>query len=649
MKKGFLEKNKPTEQKIKILKHPPMMFKIDFTIDTDGNFRIYELGHPFSDQNGGLEDNICNLVKKLWDDYDHVYISGDYPEVKNIIKRIKQKNGRPPQHQHIDELINIRTENSIVIIREKESPTYYSPYCVQEKLRRYGSNLVVFGAEPLACLSAYEKIIMQRLQIHIGTRYPIPSVLINLALGQDVCSQFESQISEQYPFLRANDDASYMIKPAFSSCGSGVQYAGKKAETIHRLQELQKKYTAEANNYQRTAEDFIGMLFVGKNGQTKELQKRKEEVFSFVQNNALHSIIEDVDMQAKPDPFIIVQQAVFTPCVLHNNKRWQPMYRTFILIKDTRSSVKIELLEKIAVFFPKKPLSLETIDTDSIVAGLLTSGFYSQLNAEATENILKTLNNEENKNFFNAIFRNSTSFIENTLTETFPELKKYWRAIIAYPPYQRMLNKTEKNNEIRRYEGLVMIFQIQYWLEISKHSESQLHCLMSLINTYKRIYSQNPQCHTYIDFFARTTRQLLKKINPTTISSIEKKEYLESIIGVLGISGDLIKYTSQSIALTILKSYLEEVPRIFSTIYPCFNQHNPLELMSKKHARETVIEYTGQLCSLEQTLREQHLLTEEIETELSPQKNHFLHLSMCYFNVVSVYARRILIENQPST
>ena len=52
------------------------------------------------------------------------------------------------------------------------------------------------------------------------------------------------------------------------------------------------------------------MLFCWKNGQTKELQKRKEEVFSFVQNNALHSIIEDVDMQAKPDPFIIVQQAV---------------------------------------------------------------------------------------------------------------------------------------------------------------------------------------------------------------------------------------------------------------------------------------------------------------------------------------------------
>jgi hypothetical protein len=84
----------------------------------------------------------------------------------------------------LEDLLNVKTENSLVIIRMFESPSHYTPYCIQEKLRERGSTFSVFGAEPLACIIAYEKILMQRLQIFSKVRYPVPSALINLLSGR---------------------------------------------------------------------------------------------------------------------------------------------------------------------------------------------------------------------------------------------------------------------------------------------------------------------------------------------------------------------------------------------------------------------------------------------------------------------------------
>jgi hypothetical protein len=96
MKQGFLSSSVPRskrhpeeheqQQQSRDLSPPsrvPMVFKIDFTVDSDGNLRIYELGHHFS-SNVGLEKSIENLMTRLRTIYKHIYVSGDYHEAMRI-------------------------------------------------------------------------------------------------------------------------------------------------------------------------------------------------------------------------------------------------------------------------------------------------------------------------------------------------------------------------------------------------------------------------------------------------------------------------------------------------------------------------------------------------------------------------------------
>lgn len=655
MKKGFLTNSSRNETITKKIKRPPMMFKMDFTIDTNDNFRIYELGHPFSNHAGGLDDSIYNLIKKLNSHYKHVYISGDYYETWTYRIEFIQKGERPPEYVPIDELIDIRTENSIVIVRSAESPTYYTPYCVQQELRKSGSALTVFGAEPLACISAYEKIIMQRIQTHAKVTYPVPSALINVLPGQDVVAQFQSQMLQQGSRF-SDDNNRYIIKPAFSSCGWGVQYGGTAAEVTKRLQQVQKKYTVKQENYQRTAEDFIGMLFIGDNEIT-DLQQRKEKVLEFVENNDLRCLTKDFDMRPNPDPFFIVQQLVFTPCIPHEGQQWMPTYRTFILIEDRQDSVKISLLEKSVVFFPKKPLNPDAIDTDSIVAGISTSRIRFDLNENVVKSILQTLNNEENKSFFNVIFRKEANFIVNTLIPCFPELRQYWQAIIHYPPYQKILNQNQNqaSSRIRKYENLVMIYKIQRLLVASSANRCYLSCLVQLVDIYRKISSKNLEGRSYLDFFSKTAQEFIMKIDDRNLLRESQGDYLKILLGLLMIDVHLLQYAPQSVPLKRVKLYLEKVVEIFFSLYPCAsnlylrNLDNPddpqfQELIQEKHARNTIIEYTGKLCMLENILKEKCLPIAEIESVLHEQKNSFVCWSMFYFQGVSIAAAPMLKE-----
>jgi hypothetical protein len=62
--------------------------------------------------------------------------------------------GRSLEFIPLDDLLNVKTENSIVIIRMMESPSHYTPYCIQQTLRERGSSLAVVRAEPIGCLMA---------------------------------------------------------------------------------------------------------------------------------------------------------------------------------------------------------------------------------------------------------------------------------------------------------------------------------------------------------------------------------------------------------------------------------------------------------------------------------------------------------------
>jgi hypothetical protein len=53
------------------------------SVDSDGNLRIYELGHNFS-SNVGLEQSIENLMTRLRTIYKHIYVSGDYHKAMRI-------------------------------------------------------------------------------------------------------------------------------------------------------------------------------------------------------------------------------------------------------------------------------------------------------------------------------------------------------------------------------------------------------------------------------------------------------------------------------------------------------------------------------------------------------------------------------------
>jgi carbamoylphosphate synthase large subunit len=83
---------------------------------------------------------------------------------------------------------------------------------------------------------AYEKILMQRLQILTNDHSLIPSALINLSSTSDLCLEVERQFTSA-------DHCQFLIKPAFSSCGNGIECAYSK-EDLHRvLNVLQAQHT----------------------------------------------------------------------------------------------------------------------------------------------------------------------------------------------------------------------------------------------------------------------------------------------------------------------------------------------------------------------------------------------------------------------
>jgi hypothetical protein len=188
------------------------------------------------------EKLLPNLVHKLESLYGNVYLSGDYFPVTELRTYFLSNRSPipPPEYIPLDELYNIKTDG-IVIIRMYESPTHYTPFCIQQKLRERGSRLLVFGAEPMECLVSFEKILLQRLQIHTGLlSSPIPSALINISSSTiDPFQEVERQLrSQNTPF----DTCCFAIKRAFSPTNLGSLFAKSKQELYQILQNIRNHY-----------------------------------------------------------------------------------------------------------------------------------------------------------------------------------------------------------------------------------------------------------------------------------------------------------------------------------------------------------------------------------------------------------------------
>jgi hypothetical protein len=610
--------------------------KVDFTLDIDENLRIFELGHPFSNFSG-LENYTLNLFKKLKSLYGHVYVSGDYLPVTQVRDFIHKRGESPPEYVPLADLFDIKTDG-IVVVRMFETPSHYTPFCIQQQLRERGSRLQVFQAEPVECLMAYEKILMQRLQIQTGISSSVPSALINLSSTQDFCREVQRQFVSQGARY---EEGHFLIKPAFSSCGIGTQYAKSKKELKRILTALQTRQTTNVK-YQRSADTLFEMVSVLKQT-SATIQERHESVRQFLVGNNLQPFAE-TRMPPTEDPFWIVQQVVFSPLEPLQNRQYMPTFRTFLLLEEDESSVKVSFLEKVTVLFPKKPFDRQSLTTESILAGVSTSIFRSELPEDFAQTLLGMFNDQKHKTFFNSIFRQNPNDVPN-LIQSFPELSEYYEAILSYPPYQKMLMNVE-NEETKRYEDLVSIYSIQRHFTEDDHVRPfPLHTAISLIELYDRI-SMRKKCYPCQIFFPWILCLYERNLNQLPASARANPHVPPEKLRFAFFSGAL------RLSVHSIRSYYSEdgVHRVYtalqgfvSSLFAEFPEISPLcqvgswqsseyllffQLIRQKRLREAIIEYTCQLCSVEKILKERG---REIHKDYFEQRKIFLDWSLDYF------------------
>ena len=147
------------------------------------------------------------------------------------------------------------------------------------------------------------------------------------------------------------------------------------------------------------------------------------------------------------------------------------------------------------MLFPKKPTS-DFVTVDNVVAGVATSSMLYHVSDEGAINkIIRTLNNEENRGFFNMVFRESIDVAKQRLLSFSPELSAYWRAMSAYPPYQVMLSMPQQSQQLSKYENLIMVFKLQCMMQyFSPDVRREILILpwaVQAIEMYHNIYFQD--------------------------------------------------------------------------------------------------------------------------------------------------------------
>jgi hypothetical protein len=648
-KRGFLsakDTNAPTDQHQQ--PNPPssqsyrapMVFKIDFTIDTAHHLRILELNHFFS---GSLcADNLfINLVRKLRTLYSHVYLSGDYYPASELLVPFVNHQILKPEFVPLGDLFDIKTDGT-VIIRTFETPTHYTPFCIQQRLRERGSRLAVFGAEPMECLMAFEKILMQRLQMHTGMPYPVPTALVNLSSTEDSYQEVERQLRSQNAPV---DTCCFVVKPAFSTTCVPYQFASSTEELRGILQKLKSQYPPNIN-YKRTAESFTEFLWVGDPG---TLKQRLRNMRRFLSQNNLQCLGE-VNLPIHEDPFWMVQQVVFSLLQNSGDVSYHPTYRTYIMIEDFENSVKISFIESVVMFSPSVPFDPLKPETTSLLDG--GDSKYINLRSfvlpeNATRDILRNLNDRQCTRFFNAIFRTDASEIHE-LIQYFPELSEFYEGMICYPPYQKLLLNIE-NEETKHYDDLLAIYAIQrHVVEEIGHLFLSLPCILSMIELYDRVSSRRNvfPAEFFLSRIFRLTDDSLYDECVRICHSEDRARLIYSLAHIRLYLHALRSHFPPD-AIHKIKSFFKGFINIFFGQFPqiaglsrakeeswttsdCLEFH---QLLLRKHTRELIVDYACQLCSLEEILKKNRI---KMEKEFLEQKKIFISWSLFYFTIFPI-------------
>lgn len=640
--------------KAKKEKVPPVMFKVDYTIDANKNVRIFELGHPFSN-NSGLENCGPMLVKKLFSKYSHVYLSGDYSECR-IIQANCQDMMLPkiPEYVELEALITIRTEDSIVIIRNYESPTYFTPFMIQKSLKETGSNLTVFNANPMACLMAYEKILIQRLQCMVHDSLCVPTTLINLsqAVSQQ-CADQNFQLNDDY----------YIVKPAFSSCQWGINVVAREKLMSH-VEELQLQYHQKnpTQSYQRGPFNLLNMIFVGPPS-CQELKDRSACYINQANQYEMRSLFsESSQVTYQVDPFILIQP-IIRPCPIPTDDKkgeWLPTFRVFILIdQDDNSShhLNIHLLTNPVALYPKKPYKKgQPITADEILAGVDTNADMPPLRLlDDYAAVLTTQFNRPNmKRFFAKIINNEINNEVNFLNDmiaTYPELSAYYDAIKTYPPYHTLLNLPQ--DEITQqslicYQNVSIFNKLEAMLiKIAQNRFLQINIkyylpnVVTILSVYISIYQKDTEKNSSYLYTLLTnilTPALLTRTKDSTQDNLW--DYLKIALGRLIIATYLLENEKFNKSLDI-SEYIKEFMCIFFklylmarflVIYPATQENKELnQWMSQERFRNTVMDFSINLRRLEKNAI---VLTDEA-TELKDRFHHW----------VNIYLQSIPVDN----
>jgi hypothetical protein len=398
----------------------------------------------------------------------------------------------------------------------------------------------------------------------------------------------------------------FLIKPAFSSCGWGAQYAGTMNEVIVLLSEMKARHALQTT-YHRIAENFFGVLFIG-DPQIIDLRERIRIFRQFLSQMQLEEFGRDMEALPDPDPFWIVQQVVFSsPLPLHG-KHYFPTYRTFVLIEEQNSSVKISFLEK----------------------------------------ILETLNTLEQTRFFNAIFRNDRHLLLN-LVRCYPELRPYHDAMVSYPPYQRMLSLNANVHLIWRYETYLAIYAIQRHMEESPNQRvCEVSRMAALIAYYESGLTKRVETSTATNafisliekFYAQHHRQ---GASSRSLTQTDSRPHVFVKLGLLTmkISSLRSKFDIRTIPeiLSLFESFKAALfvwKPIISQLFRTQNWRKKdyllfFDLIQKKEIREILVRYTSLLCSLDLLIKERG---GNVEASFLCQKQVFL-FPIVGWNVVS--------------
>ncbi len=587
-----------------------------------------------------------------------------------IIDGCVERKIESPIYVAIDELINIRTEESIVVIERHEFPIHFTPYSIKQELTKRGSSLAVLDAEPLGCLVAYEKIIMQRLQL-LAERMTSnnqevtkntcahPTILI------DISQNIEEQMENQLMHFDFSKEKNIIVKPTYSTLGANI-FCCSKDILLEKLMELKSTYHS-AKPYHRTAEDVLRMVSVGTSG---TFSGTKSDFKENCRKMGADSLLAEFDTRDKQDPFFIIQpiksDVVLATHSLVLTREYLPTYRTFILVaqdSNTPDNVSVQLLSKVQVILPQQHYSAnENIRKSSVVAGNShKSRSYIEKDNEIYECVIEALNTPQTKKFFSFIFGGHQNILRQLQTN-FPEQENYWRSISTYPPYQRMFNLPIPQTETIRYQNIMMLYRLMRFSNYK--SADQLATSLTLLELYTEIKRKNHAAPSYIKYFLISFNYANNMINFLLVMYENKNNpflvalNIKRLLGSIEVYTDALKLLKDSNYIDLIYDCTKKVLKLFELLFPDAKKlrkppsqpkldQNWVEFFKQKSARDTAIDLTIGLFRAEPCLIDARSSEKSKAEEIVEHRLALSQWSTLYFHSIQI-TKEIIEPAYPS-